>query len=138
MTQEPYEQLVARAVELAKQEKFAEAIDLLRQAIAADDDRIDAHYNLAVAYGLLVMGDLRIEEYFEDHVDEEILLQNAIQEYQRVLEIEPTHVPAHNNLAVIFALHGERELAAQELRCSLDLDPDQPEVLEQLTELEGA
>ena len=137
MPEETYEQLVARGVELAEQEDFAQAIPVLQQAIALDDDRIDAHYNLAVVYGLLAMGDLSVEEYFEDHVDEEILLQNAIEEYQRVLETDPTHVPAHNNLATVFALHGERELAIQELQCSLDIDPEQPEVREQLAELQG-
>jgi hypothetical protein len=55
-----------------------------------------------------------------------------------VLEIEPTHLAAHNNLATIFALHGERELAIAELQLSLQLDPDQPEILEQLDELQGA
>jgi len=71
-------------------------------------------------------------------VDEQILLQNAIEEYQRVLEIDPAHLSAHNNLATIFALHGETDLAIQELECSLELDADQPEVQEQLEELRGA
>ena len=137
MSEATYEQLVAQGTELAEQEKFAEAIDILEHAIELDPDQPDAHYNLAVIYGLLAMSDLEVEEYFEDQVDEEILLQNAIEEYQCVLELDDKHVAAHNNLATIYALHGERDLATHELELSLSLDPDQPDVREQLDELKG-
>ena len=137
MAHESYEELVSRGIALAEQESFAEAIATLGRAAELDDQQVDAHYNLAVVYGLLAMSDLRVEDLFEDHVDEEILLQNAIDAYQRVLELDDTHVAAHNNLATIYALHGERELAAHELELSLELDPDQPGVREQLDELQG-
>ena len=137
MGDEGYDELVERGVELAEREKYPEAIECLKKAIELDDDRPEAHYNLAVIYGLLAMGDIAVEELFDDHVDEEILFQNAVEEYQRVLEIEPGHIAAHNNLATIFALHGERDLAIQELEVSLELDPDQPEVREQLEDLKG-
>ena len=137
MAEETYEDLVTRGVELAEQESFAEAIAALERAAELDDARVDAHYNLAVLYGLLAMSDLKAEEYFEDHVDEEILLQNAIDEYQRVLELDDTHIAAHNNLGTIYALHGERDLAVHELELSLQIDPDQPDVREQLDELKG-
>ena len=137
MAEETYEDLVTRGVELAEQESFAEAIAALERAAELDDARVDAHYNLAVLYGLLAMSDLKAEEYFEDHVDEEILLQNAIDEYQRVLELDDTHIAAHNNLGTIYALHGERDLAVHELELSLALDPDQPDIREQLDELQG-
>ena len=135
MAEDPYELLVSRGIELASAEQFPQAIEALQQAIELDDVRVDAHYNLAVVYGLLAMSDLRAEEYFEDHVDEEILLQNAIEEYQRVLELDDAHLAAHNNLGTIYALHGERELALHELELSLTLDPDQPDVREQIDEL---
>ena len=135
MAEETYEQLVARGTELAEDENFREAIQALRQAIELHGDLPDAHYNLGVVYGLLAMGDVDVEEYFEDRVDEEMLFQNAIDEYQRVLEIDPNHVAAHNNLGTIYALHGERDLAMHELERSLELNADQPEVREQIEEL---
>ncbi|MFP4055565.1 MAG: tetratricopeptide repeat protein [Candidatus Brocadiia bacterium] len=138
MAEESYDQLVNRGIALAQNEEYGEAIRLLKQAIELDDDQPDAHYNLAVIYGRLAMSDLGAEDYFEDHVDEEILLQSAIEEYQRVIELDPLHLAAHNNLATIFALHGERELAIHELEISLDIEPDQPEVVEQLQELQGS
>ena len=137
MAEDSYEEFVARGIAVAEKENFSEAIAALQQAIALDGERTDAHYNLAVVYGLLAMGDLVVEDYFEDHVDEEILLQNAIEEYQRVLEIDDQHIAAHNNLGTIYALHGERELAIHELELSLDIDPEQPDVREQLDELKG-
>ena len=135
MAEATYEQLVAQGTELAEKEEFAEAIRMLGQAIELDAEQPDAHYNLAVIYGLLAMSDLKVEDYFEDHVDEEILLQNAIEGYQSVLELDDKHVAAHNNLATIYALHGERDLAVHELDLSLEIDPDQPDVREQLDEL---
>ena len=137
MAEGSYDDLVTRGIELAEREHFAEAVAALERAIALDDARVDAHYNLAVIHGLLAMGDLQAEDYFEDHVDEEILLQNAIEQYQRVLELDDTHLAAHNNLGTIYALHGERELAVHELELSLELDPDQPDVRRQLDELSG-
>jgi len=137
MDDEAYSDLVTRGIALAEDKEFAEAIRLLELAVELDDTQPDAHYNLGVIYGLLAMSDLKHEDYFEDHVDEEILLQNAIEHYQAALEADPTHIPAHNNLATIFALHGERELAAFELETSLGLDPDQPEIAKQLEELQG-
>ena len=135
MPEETYAQLVARGVQLAEDEEFGKAIETLQQAIGLDGELPDAHYNLAVVYGLLAMGDFDFDIYFDDRVDEEMLFQNAIDEYQRVLEIDPTHVGAHNNLGTIYALHGERDLAMHELQRSLELDADQPEVREQLDEL---
>ncbi len=137
MAADDYDALVAKGTELAEQEQFAQAIDILRQAIDTDESRVDAHYNLAVTYGLLAMSDLRAEDYFEDHVDDEIFLQNAIEAFQRVLELDDGHVAAHNNLGTIYALHGERDLAVHELELSLQIDPDQPDVREQLDELKG-
>ena len=137
MADADYDELVARGVELAEEEDYAEAIRVLQQAAALDDGRVDAHYNLGVVYGLLAMSDLDLEDYFEDKVDEEIFLQNALEEYQHVLEIDPNHVAAHNNLATVCALHGDVDQAMRELQLSLDLDPNQPEVREQLEDLEG-
>jgi len=133
MAADDYDALVAKGTELAEQEQFAQAIDILRQAIDTDESRVDAHYNLAVTYGLLAMSDLRAEDYFEDHVDDEIF----IEAFQRVLELDDGHVAAHNNLGTIYALHGERDLAVHELELSLQIDPDQPDVREQLDELKG-
>jgi len=137
MRDESYEGLVARGAELAEGQQFAEAIRVFQRAIELAPDEPDAHYNLAVIYGLLAMSDLAVEEYLEDHVDDEIMLQNAIEGYQRVLELDDKHIAAHNNLATIYALHGERDLAIHELELSLELDPNQPDAREQLDELQG-
>lgn len=137
MEDEAYSDLVSRGIALAEDKEFAEAIRLLELAAELDESQPDAFYNLGVVYGLLAMSDLNHEDYFEDHVDEEILLQNAIEYYQRAIEAEPCHVPAHNNLATIFALHGERELALHELEVSLELEPNQPDIRQQLEELQG-
>ncbi len=135
MPEETYAQLVAQGVQLAEDEEFGKAIQALRRAIELDGELADAHYNLAVVYGLLAMGDFDVEEFLDDRVDEEMLFQNAIDEYQRVQEIDPDHIATHNNLGTIYALHGERDLALHELERSIELDPDQPEIREQLEEL---
>ncbi|MFW6162072.1 MAG: tetratricopeptide repeat protein [Planctomycetota bacterium] len=137
MAEDRYDDVVAEGTDLAQEERFAEAIDKLNQAVEIDDARLEAHYNLGVIYGQLAISDLQAEDYFEDHVDDEILLQNAIEEYQRVLELDDRHLAAHNNLATIYALHGERELAIHELELSLQIDPDQADVRRQLDELKG-
>ncbi len=137
MAEETYGQLVARGVELAEKENFAEAIQVLRRATALYPELPEAHYDLGVVYGQLALGDYDARSLFEDRVDDELLFQNAIDAYQHALEIDPRNTAAHRNLGTLYAVHGERDMARQELQHALDLDSNQPEVRDELEELKA-
>ena len=54
-------------------------------------------------------------------------LQEAIQIWQTVLELDPSHVQAHQNLGAAFSQLGQLDQAKSYLRRALELRPDQPE-----------
>jgi len=52
--------------------------------------------------------------------------------YRQVIEIDPTHVRAHNNLAVLVDQMGDHDVALEHLQAALELDPENAEVLANL------
>ncbi len=61
-------------------------------------------------------------------------LQQAIDESQRALELDPNLVRAHITLGSIYAMSGKTELAAASLDRAKTLEPRSPEVLQALAE----
>ena len=130
------QRLIELGIELAENGQYTDAIGVLRRAIAFNDRSLEGHYNLAVVYGLLAMGTVHVGSLsLEDRMHQDAFSESAIDEYGRALEIDPRHTPSHNNLACVFAGRGELGLAIQELRRSLDIDPNQPDARQQLREM---
>jgi Tfp pilus assembly protein PilF len=73
----------------------------------APPQRISHHFELAVSY------QKRGEK------------AKAMEEYRKVIEIDPINVEAHNNLGVIYKDMGKLSQAAEELQTVLSLDPQQ-------------
>jgi Flp pilus assembly protein TadD len=54
-------------------------------------------------------------------------LGNAERNYQRAIELQPEHAPAHLHLGLVYMLQGERDLARQEWEQVASLAPGSPE-----------
>ena len=52
--------------------------------------------------------------------------------YRQVIAIDPTHVRAHNNLAVLVDQMGDHDVALEHLQAALEIDPENGEVLANL------
>jgi tetratricopeptide (TPR) repeat protein len=89
--------------------RFAEAESFLRRALELVDDAI-THYNLGFVL-------TRLGRAVE-----------AVGEYERALERDPSHVKARTNLAVTLFGLGQVERAARELTRVLAVDPDNASV----------
>ena len=85
--------------------RYTEAESYLRRAVALAQDPI-TYYDLG--FVLTRMG----------------RLTEAIREYERALERDPTHVRARTNLAVNLVNLGQLERASRELRRALEIDPE--------------
>jgi Flp pilus assembly protein TadD len=103
------------------------AVDLIGQAIAADDSDPSCHSNLAVALNRLGRGEeaeaasrravkLRAD-YADGHVNLGLSLENqgrledAEAAFRRAIEARPGHVNAHNNLGNVLRRRGELDAA---------------------------
>jgi tetratricopeptide (TPR) repeat protein len=114
------------------------AIAVLERAFALRQDDPDVLHALGLAYGARALEGLRANGHdFADpgRTAVEANLQKAIFAYSRAAEVDPKCVEALNNLAALHALRGDRPLAIEALKRSLQAFPDQPRVRERLEEL---
>jgi Flp pilus assembly protein TadD len=65
-------------------------------------------------------------------------LPGAMAGYRQVLELDPGHLRARNNLAVLLDRTGDHGSAAEHLRAALELEPENPELLSNLGAALGA
>lgn len=114
-----------------------EALDLLTRACALRPDDPDALHALGLGYGARALEGLRGNDdgSLGQRTAAEANLQKAIFAYSRAAEVDPKCVEALNNLAALHALRGDRALAIEALKRSLQAFSDQPEVRERLEEL---
>ena len=118
-----------------EQGNFTQAVPLLRKAVELDPENPNTHYNLAVAYGIILIDDLEIDEIWEDHTDEEELFELAINGYLRVIELDPEFIEAYNNLGTLYAIRGWHKEAKEIWEKSLELDPNQDDIKMELEDL---
>lgn len=96
--------------------KFEEALRELREALRLKPNYVEAHYQT----GLLYLSGLNRP-------------REAIRAFNALLEIEPTHVKALNNLGVALWQNGQRSQALAAWQEVLRYDPDNPFAQENLT-----
>jgi Flp pilus assembly protein TadD len=119
-------------IEYGQKNIFNKSVPLLQKAVELDPDNPETHYNLAVCYGIMLLEDLERDELWEDITDEEELFELAISEYLEAIELDPEFVEAHNNLGTLYAMRGDEEDALKEWLISLEIDPDQPDIKEEV------
>lgn len=88
-----------------KSDKYVEAAQELRRAVAIYPDYIDAYNALGVVY----------------HRQQN--LQEAIENYQRAIELAPSHAKARTNLALVYKEQGKYAQALQQLEEAVRVDP---------------
>jgi len=115
---------------------YTSAIKFLNKILKIDPENEEAFLNLGIIYGKLALEDITLDEYWEDHTDEENLFENAIKNYLNCIEINPKNKTAYNNLAVIYDALDWNDKAKEMIEKSLEIDPNQKELKEMLDELE--
>ena len=108
------------AVNLQKQGKSREALNVCDAALEVDPDDVQTHFIRAVAlYG--------ISEAEKDPAIRKSRVEDSIREFRLVTEMKPGHVLAHNNLAEVLRLNKRSDEALAECRTALELNPELPE-----------
>jgi Flp pilus assembly protein TadD len=113
------ESLNQRGIEAYERERFDEAIDLFRRALALDPKNATFHCNLAVACG-------------EKGMDYE-----AFGEYQQTLALDPSNVTALVNLGYLYSEKERYEEARDCWERAIRVAPDSPEAAEARANLQN-
>jgi len=99
-------ELINRANQFLAQSKAAEAVDVLKQALALDPEHEVVHYNLGMALAKLGQN------------------EEAIKEYEEALRLFPDYAGAHNNLGNLLLRVKRRDEAVKHFEQAVNIKPD--------------
>ncbi len=138
-----YQALVDEGVNAGEQGDLVQARKKLEEAVRLSAEGIEGLFNLGVVYGLIAHREIAKGEFYDNYVRDEVFVEKAKICYDRVLELEPQHLPSLKNLATLYAMRDERDLARDYLRRVLEVAPKDDgdkalldEARQQLAELE--
>lgn len=118
-----YQALVDEGVAAGEQGDLPLARRKLEEAVRLAPEGIDGLFNLGVVYGLIAHREIAKGEFYDDYVRDEVFVNKAKICYDRVLELDPRHLPSLKNLATLYAMREERDLARDYLRRLLEVEP---------------
>ena len=132
--------LVHEANDLAVKNQFAQAMDLLNQALEKDPANSDAHAQLAkllYSKGDLSKADesiqkaLAVRPYNPDYLyvwgkilEKENRTDEALQTFEKITQVNPKESDAYFEIGVIRQQKGERQQAQQAYKKAVELSPD--------------
>jgi tetratricopeptide (TPR) repeat protein len=131
-----YEELVASGVAMAEKGDLDGARQKLEAAVTIDPEEPSGLFNLGVLYGKLAEVETTRGDFFGSHVPDEVYAEKAVFCYERVLELDPKNARALTNVAAMYDLRGEADLAKDALKRALEIDPNETVAKEHLAELE--
>ncbi len=120
---------IAVSEKVAAEGRLDEAVDVMREANRRYPTSPTGRYNLGVALFLRVKQDREHLELWENLADDDQLAEEAIHALEGAVEADPGFLQAYNNLARLYALRGHKDQAVATWNKSLELNPDQPEVI---------
>ncbi len=113
------------------------AIPLYTEILNIDPENAEAFMGLGLAWGMSILENIPAAELHGDEVDEEELLNNAIQFLERSIELDPENPSSLNALARLYIVQSLEEEAVEMFKQSLLIDQAQHDVLEELQKLTG-
>ena len=139
VTKENYMAITVLASQLAKQNKFDEAIALYDQALSYKPTFPETHFFLGNAFDQLGRPDEAVAEYekalwfkpMQEHthiflgiaLGKQKKYAEAITNYEAALALNPDSAAAHNNLARIYHTQGKFDAAITHYQAALKIDP---------------
>lgn len=123
---------IAVGEKVAKEGRLDEAVEVMREATHRYPESPTGRYNLGVALFLRVKKDREHQELWENLADDEQFADEAMAALEGAVAADPKFTQAYNNLGRLYALRGRKEDALAAWKKSLELNPDQPEVQEEM------
>lgn len=117
---------------LGQEGRLAEGADVLREATNRYPESATAFYDLGVALFLQLREEHAHLELWEDLAENENVAEECVYALESAVERDPNLTEAFTNLGSILALRGRRDEAIAAWERSLVLNPNQPDVSEEL------
>lgn len=117
---------------VAREGRYDEAVDVLREANKRYPESPTGRYNLGVALFLRVKQDREHLELWENLADDEQFAEEAMAALEGAVDADPQFYQAYNNLGRLYALRGRKHDAIEAWEKSLAIKSDQPEIAEEL------
>ncbi|AXA35442.1 MAG: tetratricopeptide repeat protein [Candidatus Hydrogenedentota bacterium] len=117
----------------ATAEELEQAVEILREAANRWPDNPQVHYELGVCIFMLLESRLAHLDLWENLAEDEALAEEAVSAFETAIALDPQMAEAYTNLGNLLALRGRVRKAIQLWEKSLELNPDQPAVRDNLT-----
>lgn len=118
-----YHELIDQGVAAGERGDLRTAAARLEDAVRMAPDGVEGLFNLGVVYGYLAHLNVSRAEFYDDYTRDEVWVERALICYHRVIELEPDYLPALNNMATIWSMRDERDLAIEYLQRMLKVEP---------------
>ncbi|HOA05545.1 MAG TPA: tetratricopeptide repeat protein [Candidatus Fermentibacter daniensis] len=113
------------------------AISLLEQVTRLDPNQAEAWLRMGLCWGMAILENLPPVELWGEEKDEEVMVENALHALEKAIEYDPEMTGAYNAMARIFVIRGQDEEAVELFSQSLQLDPTQLDVVDELKDITG-
>ncbi len=124
--------------ELIRNERSpAEALQLYDSVLQLDTDNPLAYLGKGLCWAMALIDNLPAGDIWDIEIDEEDMVENAMEYLEQAAELDPELTEAYNVMGRLLAITSQDEEAVDMFRQSLQVDPTQLEVVEDLRELTG-
>lgn len=113
------------------------AITVFSSILESDPGNAEAYLGLGLCWGRPLLENIPVLEYWGREIDEEEMLEKAMDYLERSVELDPEKTAGYNALARLYVIRSQEEEAIEMFRQSLLIDPAQLDVLEELKEVTG-
>lgn len=114
-----------------------EALDIYDSVIELDPDNATAYLGKGLCYAMSLLDNIPTREIWDNELDEQEMIDNAMEFLEQAAELDPELTEAYNAMGRLFAIIAQEEDAVDMFRQSLQVDPTQLDVLEDLKEITG-
>ncbi len=129
--------ILSMAEHMRKDRSPEEALALYDSVLKLDPDNPLAYLGKGLCWSLSLLDNIPTAEIWDIEVDEQEMIDNAMELLEQAAELDPELTEAYNAMGRIFAIIAQDEEAVDMFTQSLQVDPTQLDVLEDLKEITG-
>lgn len=125
------------ATYLRRDNNPAKALPVLKGALKIDPHNPEIHLQLGLCWAMSMLENVPTIELWGRDIDEEDIFENALESLETASELDPELTAAYNAMGRLYVIRFREEEAIEMFRQSLQVDPAQLDILEELQELTG-
>ncbi|OPL17965.1 MAG: hypothetical protein AVO35_07335 [Candidatus Aegiribacteria sp. MLS_C] len=114
-----------------------EALEMYDTVLDLDPDNAVAYLGKGLCYAMSLLDNIPTREIWDRELDEQEMIDNAMEFLEQAAELDPELTDAYNAMGRLYAIIAQEEDAVDMFRQSLQVDPSQLDVVEDLKEITG-